>query len=143
MSQYFDIRSDLSVLLSSAFAKVASLLPHDKWTIAVPAAIIGSVFGTRHLYYKYIHDRVIFDEPIPFRDFPPQSNFDARRHDTYPSSYLNAWYHLCDCSELKINKMLEFHVVGQTLILWRKSDGTVVCQDAYCPHAGIDSLLFR
>ena len=106
---------------------------------AVPLTSIACLTATalgRHLYYNYIHDKVIFDEPIPFKDFPPQSSFDVKRHSTYPSSYLNAWYHLCDSTELKESMMLEFHVVGQTLILWRKSDGTVVCQDAYCPHAG-------
>lgn len=125
--------------LSNWIFSISKIIPNEKkWLVpaAVPLVAVGSVITVRHMYYKYIHDRVIFDEPIPFSDIPPQSTFDKRRHDTYPSSYLNAWYHLCDSSQLEVNQLLEFHVVGQTLILWRKSDGTVVCQDAYCPHAG-------
>lgn len=110
----------------------------SRWAVPLSsiACVAAATATARHMYYKYIHDQVIFDKPIPFKDFPPQSSFDTRRHSAYPSSYLNAWYHLCDCSELKETKMLEFHVVGQVLILWRKTDGSVVCQDAFCPHAG-------
>ena len=124
---------DLKALLENA---QRSLLNHRDLLVGAAAASLGSALALRHAYYKYIRDKVIFNEPIPFKDFQPQSQFDKLRHDTYPSSYLNAWYHLCDSDQLKVGQMLEFHVVGQTLILWRKSDGEVVCQDAYCPHAG-------
>lgn len=112
------------------------LLSNKIWIATTAAFCASSTILGRYIYYKYIHDKVIFDQPIPYKDFPPSPSYDKRRHATYPSSYLNAWYHLCDSNELEANKMIEFHVVGQTLILWRKSDGTIVCQDAFCPHAG-------
>jgi hypothetical protein len=130
----FDLKSvDVS---EWAVASQRALSSGKSWILGATVACTGSALLARHMYYKYIHERVIFDEPIPFKDFPPQSSFDKKRHATYPSSYMNAWYHLCDCDQLGVGKMLEFHVVGQTLILWRKADGEVVCQDAYCPHAG-------
>jgi hypothetical protein len=90
-----------------------------------------------HSYLSNLYNLIIFDEPVPFADFPSISDHHKRRHATYPSSYMNAWYHLCDKEDLdKADGPLEFHMVGQVLALWKKSDGTPVCQSAYCPHLG-------
>ena len=68
---------------------------------------------------------------------PSRKEHDRRRHMTYPQVFVpNSWYHLCDSSELKKGRVMEIRALGQTLVLWRASDGTAVCQDAFCLHIG-------
>lgn len=69
---------------------------------------------------------------------PCRDEHDRRRHETYPRSFVpNTWYHLCDSEELKAGGAVkEIRALGQTLVLWRASDGSPVCQDAFCLHIG-------
>lgn len=65
-----------------------------------------------------------------------RKDHDHRRHLTYPQPISNTWYHICDSEEVKINAVLEVRALGQVFVVWRKSDGTVVCQNAFCLHLG-------
>lgn len=66
----------------------------------------------------------------------PRAEHDRKRQATYPDLIFNAWYHICDSKDLKIGEVKEIRALGRTFVVWRTSDGTPVCQDAFCIHLG-------
>ena len=90
---------------------------------------------------------ILLSKYLSFRDYEsllikdqsseiPNIEYHKRRQLTYPDLILNTWYHLCDSEELKIGEVKEVRALGRVFVLWRNSEGKVVCQDAFCIHLG-------
>lgn len=43
---------------------------------------------------------------------------------------------MCDSDELKIGEVKEIRALNRVFVLWRRSDGKPICQDAFCLHLG-------
>ena len=48
----------------------------------------------------------------------------------------NQWYVILRSREVKQKKIVSILRMGERLVLWRDSQGTVVCQADHCPHRG-------
>lgn len=87
--------------------------------------------------YKWVNRNFILqNKTTADDDLPSRVQHDQRRQATYPVLYPNTWYHFADTDELTPGKVMEVRALNQTFVLWRKADGTPVCQDAYCLHLG-------
>lgn len=51
-----------------------------------------------------------------------------------------AWYAIATSDSVK-SKPLGVRRLGLDLVLWRDSDGKIVCQSRHCPHRGVDLAL--
>lgn len=85
---------------------------------------------------RWVEDTFILQMPCDSNSLPSRREHDFRRNLTYPPLVPNAWYHLCDASDLPPGKVLEFRACNQVFVVWRGKDGIPVCQDAYCLHQG-------
>ena len=94
--------------LTNFVSSVPKALDSNKWSIAgVTVTATGTLLLARHWYSKYVQDKIIFDRNIPFNyDIPSVSDYQKRKHLSYPTAYMNAWYHLCDSNQLKEGQVL-------------------------------------
>jgi nitrite reductase/ring-hydroxylating ferredoxin subunit len=58
------------------------------------------------------------------------------RSKSYPASYPNGWYKLCESSDLAVGAVLELQVCGKVFCVFRGESGNVTIFDAYCIHLG-------
>ena len=106
------------------------------------SAYVISALGTLALYQAYKLGVRLSQSPSLLRNRSlkasavPRQRHDARRYETYPGAVPNAWYCVCDEAELhKAGGVLEVRVCDLVLVVWQ-SEGSVVVQDAFCPHLG-------
>jgi phenylpropionate dioxygenase-like ring-hydroxylating dioxygenase large terminal subunit len=49
----------------------------------------------------------------------------------------NQWYVILQSKEVKLHKLMGVLRMGERLVLWRDTNGNVVCQVDRCPHRGV------
>eukprot|EP01038_Epipyxis_sp_PR26KG_P014942 gene14942-20100_t len=116
-----------------------SFLSNSSSTIIAGATLASciSLYGFNRFLRYYFDDMILKDAPVIGKKYiPTRVDHDRRRGMTYPEVITNTWYHLCDSNEVIAGKVIEIRAIGHVFVLWRNSDGNVVCQDAYCLHLG-------
>eukprot|EP01031_Cornospumella_fuschlensis_P031625 gene31625-38219_t len=118
---------------------MASVAIYQIYKIYLPMYISISAYMI-YLYYedkiwKWAKSTFILQFPVDCNSFA-RTQHDERRQKTYPNVYANTWYHFVDSDELKPGQVMEIRALNHTFVLWRKADGTPVCQDAFCLHLG-------
>lgn len=101
--------------------------------VSLTAFIFFSYYEEKILAWMYAN--LIMQKPIDYQAIP-RVDHDKKRGMTYPTTMPNTWYHFVDSSELTVGKVMEVRALNRTFVLWRATDGTPVCQDAYCVHLG-------
>mmetsp|Transcript_26227 Transcript_26227/g.38867 ORF Transcript_26227/g.38867 Transcript_26227/m.38867 type:complete len:440 (+) Transcript_26227:92-1411(+) len=101
--------------------------------------LIIAIGGAAHIIWtKLLNCKgILRNRPVDTASLPSRKDHDRRRYETYPhNAVANTWYQICDSDELKDGRVIEVRALGQTLAVWRSSDGQPVCHDAFCLHLG-------
>jgi phenylpropionate dioxygenase-like ring-hydroxylating dioxygenase large terminal subunit len=54
---------------------------------------------------------------------------------------LNFWYAIYESRKVKVKQLIQLKRLNQNLILWRSSEGEVICMENRCPHRGAELSL--
>lgn len=59
-----------------------------------------------------------------------------RQRGDLPPVYPNGWYRICEAHKLKPGDVMQVHMLGLDLAVFRTESGKAACIYAYCPHLG-------
>jgi nitrite reductase/ring-hydroxylating ferredoxin subunit len=123
------------------YVGIALALSHVFYRYSYEAFVITALCSIIFIFVYHLKLKLsalfLVNRPVDMKSLPSRDDHDRRRGLTYPCNPIsNTWYHICDSDELKDGRVLEIRAVGQTMAVWRTSEGKPICHDAFCPHLG-------
>jgi len=59
---------------------------------------------------------------------------DSERRFPFPMPF--GWFKVALAGDVPVGEVVTRHYFDTELVIWRDADGSVACQEAYCPHLG-------
>ncbi len=69
-------------------------------------------------------------------NYQPENSYPRQKIFNHSQRFIEGWYWVIPSRRLKRGRIKSVKIVGRELIIYRSTDGQLICCDAYCPHMG-------